>query len=125
MAWEKIINVLNYKQKEYGGTADYLKIMRDPEGFLEKYMKGLALDDQCARLLQVDNLIDSLTQLEKCSKEEQRTNHVDAIYHMKGVFLGELAAAERYRDYILEDLKRLEQDLETIRGMQESSELVV
>lgn len=125
VSFRKILNVQNYTPKDYGITPEYLKMMSNPEKYIEKYMKGLALDDQSARLLQVDNLIDSLIMIEKCSKDEQKANHIETIYHMRDVFKGELAMAERYRECLLEDLKRHELELEVIREMQEPTDIVL
>ena len=120
-----ILDMLNYTPIEYGKTLEYAKIMNNPEAYLEKYIKGLALDDQSARLLQVDNLIDTITLMEMNSKEEQFINHMDVIHHLKYVFQGEITYVERYREYLLEDIKKYGNELNDVIEMQNQSDLII
>ena len=63
--------------------------------------------------------------MEKNSKEEQIINHMDVIHRMKYLFQGELAVAERYRECLLEDIKRYDQELYVVTRMQEPNDIVM
>lgn len=120
----KTFDVLNYTPKDYLYTVEYSDFLQNAEPYLRRIIQSMAIDDQSAKELQVDHLIDMITRRMECSVDEQFTNHMDLIYHMKGVYRGELAGARIYIEHLKSDMNTYDQEITRCMDMQKANGIV-
>lgn len=121
---QKIFEVMNYTPKDYLYTVEYADFLQNAEQYLRKILHGMAIDDQSAKELQVDHLVDMITRRMECSVDEQFTNHMDLIYHMQGVYRGAMTEARIYTQNLKKDEEIYDAEIACCKELQKNCGII-
>jgi hypothetical protein len=117
----KEFEVLNCTPVDYKYTAQYADFITHAQANFEKQISKMSVDDQCDKIF--DEYIAEMVNREKQSAKEQYTYHVHVIGHHLGLLDGETVAATGHLLNLEDDLKAVEQEIETYKQLKKEKNI--
>jgi hypothetical protein len=121
VTFKKEFEVLNCTPVDYKYTIQYVNFVTHAPTEFDKQISKMTIDDQCGELL--DTYIAEKVNREKQSAKEQYTYHMHVIRHHLGLLDGEIVAATGHLLNLEDDLKALEQEIETYKQLKKEKNI--